>query len=147
MHHTTPPVLLKHTLKLIGKTSFNPPRAVRIDKSKWSTQRGVTEVCWTLLAVKSVWVSSPCMMPVQYTGVVQCTGGYAIHWGDIISTLGDIMSILGVLSTLQGFHEYTEGIPWLIMGRSLINPSNLYRNPGVLNTPHCTHDNPLLYLR
>ena len=42
-----------------------------------------------------IWLS-PCIMSVQYNGVVQYTGGCSVHRGVIMSTVG-------------GYHEYTGG--------------------------------------
>ena len=54
---------------------------------------------------------------VQYTGdIVSILGGWgcAVHQGIIMSTLGDTKMHVGgyhEYSTLDGYHEYTRGIP------------------------------------
>ena len=56
---------------------------------------------------------SPCIMPVQYNG------GYSVHWGISLSSLGcsvhwgDIMSTVGGYhDECGGYHEYSRGVQY-----------------------------------
>ena len=79
---------------------------------------------------------SPCIMCVQYRGVLSTMGVFSTM-GDIMSTVGVILSIMGDVQycggyhdARGGYHEYHEGcsVPW----RENVL---LFEYPTVLNTP------------
>ena len=82
---------------------------------------------------------------------VQYTGGYSVHWGNIMSTLGDVQ-YTGVFSTLGSYHDKCgEGHcenNWIGVETPVYwtSPGVLKISPTLIIVPlHCTHGIPPVY--